>query len=160
MKRIILASLLAANVHASTCNVNDVTINGVSALSCTGMHDGNVNSVNDVNAVLNSNYTNFAPLSIENNTFSLTGSGFVEIVLKQNTHWATYSFDLSQFNGPLNGIWSTSGMHWDNQPDVRGCQGCGELSHAGIAISEVPIPPTLALLGIGLLGLGLVKRHV
>jgi hypothetical protein len=65
-------------------------------------------------------------------------------------------------DGIWNGTWNTSNLSWDNNSQVRGCQGCGDLSHgmvAGFDVQEVPVPGTLGLLGLGLLGLGAVRRQ-
>lgn len=169
MKRI-LSSLMCATfasyVNASTCSVSDVTIEGQSASSCSGMFSGNVNSLADVNAALSASYTEYVPLTWDGNSFSFDDvySNIVEIVLKQNTHWAVYKFDLSTLNnadGIWDGTWDTSGIQWDNNSGVAGCQGCGGLSHSVIVgdINEVPLPGTLGLLGLGLLGLGVVRNQ-
>lgn len=168
MKKLALSVLAALSfeVNAASCSLSDVTIEGASAISCVGMLDGNANSLEDVNGVLSTSYTDIAPLQTSEETFSFEAvySNIVEIVLKQNTSWAIYRFDLSaldNIDGVWNGTWSTSGLHWDNKPDVRGCQGCGELSHSFVVgnLNEVPLPGTLGLLGIGLLGLGAIRRR-
>lgn len=167
---IILAALafkVSAATVTTTCVTSDVTLEGSDSISCSGMFDGNVNSLEDVNTALGTAYTEFDPIQISGNTFSFSDvySSIVEIVLKQNTHWAVYRFDLSlldNLDGIWNGTWSTSSISWDNKPKVAGCQGCGGLSHSGIVgdpISEVPLPGTLSLLGLGLIGLGAVRRN-
>lgn len=172
MKKLALVILatLAFKVSAATiatCSTSDVTLEGSAAISCAGMFEGNVNSLEDVNGALGSSYTEYDPITVDGNTFSFTDaySNIIEIVLKQNTHWAIYRFDLSlldNVDGIWNGAWSTSGMQWDNKVNVAGCQGCGGLSHSSIVgdpISEVPLPGTLSLFGLGLLGLGTIRRQ-
>lgn len=153
------------NVYAATCSVSDVKIEGVSAVSCAGIFSGNVNSLEDVNTALSSSYTDYSNLLVTENTFSFSNiySNEIEIVLKQNTSWAVYRFDLNSLNnvdGVWNGTWSTTGIQWDGNSRASGCQGCGELSHAAIAgnISEVPVPGTLSLLGLGLVALGALRK--
>jgi hypothetical protein len=172
MKNLLASALLTLSATSyaatvTTCSTSDVTIEGSSALSCSGMYNGNVNALSDVNSVLGTSYTEYDSLSVSENAFSFATmySNLIEIVLKQNTQWATYHFDLSLLNdgsdGEWNGTWSTSGTQWDNKSNVAGCQGCGDLSHAAIVgdINEVPLPGTLALLGVGLVGLGVVRKR-
>lgn len=167
---LIVLAAIAFKVSAATvtaCSTSDVTLEGSTAISCAGMFEGNVNSLEDVNTALGSSYTEFDSLTTEGNSFSFSDiySNIIEIVLKQNTHWAVYQFDLSLLNnldGVWDGTWSTSGMEWDNKPKVAGCQGCGGLSHGAIVgdpISEVPVPGTLGLLGLGLIGLGAIRKQ-
>ena len=166
MKKLIsflIASYVGA-ATASTCSVSDVTIEGQSASSCSGMFSGNVNSLEDVSA-LGTSYSEYVPLTWDGNSFSFNDvySNIVEIVLKQNTHWAVYKFDLSTIsntNSIWEGTWSTSGMQWDNNANVAGCQGCSGLSHSALVgdLNEVPLPGTLALFGLGLVGLGAIRK--
>lgn len=165
----IAAALFMQTAHAATCSLSDVVIEGVSAQSCSGMFSGNFNELSDINDVLGSSYiqydaitTNVSELSAF--SFSTSYHNIVEIVLKQNTTWASYKFDLSLLDsgsdGLWNGVWSTAGSNWDGKVDIAGCQGCGDLSHAALLSygSEVPVPGTLALLSLGLLSLGFLRN--
>lgn len=154
----------------TTCNVNDVTIEGTAADSCQGMFSGNVNSLEDINAATGGSYdlmSTDAAFGAGVFSFTDTIGDTVALALKQSTLWAVFIFDLTTrdtgADGIWNGTWNTSTLTWDNNSRVRGCQGCGGLSHgmiAGMSISEVPVPGTLSLLGLGLLGLGAVRRQV
>jgi len=169
MKKLLAALLLTSSAasYAATCSLTDVTIEGANASSCSGMYDGNFNDVTDINSVLETSYSSYEEMVVDGNSFSFSTafSNLVEIVLKQNDHWAIYHFDLSLLNdggdGKWDGTWSTSGVHWDNKPNVVGCQGCGGLSHGAIVgdLSEVPVPGTLGLMALGLIGLGTIRRN-
>lgn len=160
----------AATVTTAVCDVNDVTIEGTAADSCTGMFSGNVNSLEDINTATGGSYDLMSTDAVFGaGTFSFTDTigDTVAVALKQSTLWAVFIFDLTTrstgADGLWNGTWNTNNLSWDGKPLVRGCQGCGELSHgmiAGMSISEVPVPGTLSLLGLGLLGLGAVRRKV
>lgn len=160
----IAAALFSINALAATCSVSDVKIEGVSAQSCSGMYRGNVNSLEDINTALGTSYDTIDPLNYIGRRFTLDAdiSGVIEIVLKQNTNWATYRFDLStitNLDDIWSGVWSTRGEHWDNNTRRAGCQGCGGLSHGFVVSSStVPVPGTLGLLGIGLAGLIGLRR--
>ena len=163
----ISAQALATTV--SSCVLGDVTIEGRAANSCVGMMEGNVNSLEDINAATSGTYDVTSLDAVFGTgifSFSDTIGDSVAVALKQNTHWAVFLFDLTGRDPGLdsiwNGTWNTNNMSWDNNPRVRGCQGCGGLSHgliAGFNVSEVPLPGTLSLLGLGLLGLGVVRRQ-
>lgn len=160
---------VAAAASVATCVATDVTLDGTAATSCHGLYSGNVNSVEDINTVMGSDYSDMLNIDFEKGTWSVSDTvpaGFV-LALKQNTMWAVYTFDFSNAiarDGFWWGTWNTSGIQWDNKPMVKGCQGCGELSHAIVAFSpltsEVPLPGTLSLLGIGLVGLGAIRRRI
>lgn len=162
------STMLSMNAFGATCSLDDVAIEGVSATSCVGMNEGNVNSLEDVNNTLSTSYTDISPLIVSGNTFIVDNvySNVFEVVLKQNTLWAIYRFDLTALDpgvdGVWSGTWSTDGMQWDGNLDTRGCQGCGGLSHGFIVgnVSEVPLPGTLGLFGIGMLGLGVLRRKI
>ena len=160
----------AAVTVTAACDVNDVTIEGVAADSCTGMFPGNVNSLADINTATGGSYDLLSTAAVFGaGVFSFTDTigDTVAVALKQSTLWAVFIFDLATrdtgADGIWNGTWNTSDMTWDNNSRVLGCQGCGGLSHgiiAGMSVSEVPVPGTLGLLGLGLLGLGAVRRRV
>ena len=164
----------ASVAHSATltlCNVNDVTIDGNAADACVGMIDGNVNSLSDINSIISTDYSYYTSTDITfgAGTFSFADvyGDRVGIAIKQNTKWAVYEFDLSDdLTGPdnvWNGTWSTNGSQWDGNPRVVGCQGCGGLSHGALVYdgsTEVPVPGTLGLLGLGLMGLGALRRQM
>lgn len=165
-----IALTMATVVQAATitvCDTNSVTLEGVAADSCYGMFEGNFNSLSDINTAAGTSFVDYDTTSITTlqNAFSL-GSNYgpvIGIALKQNTSWGIWLFDLLSRDIGANGVWDaawdTSFTSWDGNPDVEGCQGCGGLSHGAIAYTgEVPVPGTMGLLGIGLLGLGLVRR--
>ena len=181
MSGVLLAAALAfaPGALATPCVVADVKVEGSEANACAGMFDGNVNSVADVNAELGTSFDQFINaedlgVTVDGVTFNADGTltfedlfgDSIAIALKQNTHWAVFMVDLTSrtigLDGLWNGTWSTSGMHWDGNDGVRGCQGCGDLSH-GILVSyrhqEVPAPLAVGLLGLALLGLSLARRR-
>ena len=167
---IAFATMFSAQALASVCTLTDVTIEGVAADSCVGMIEGNFNSLADVNNITSGSYDVESSDALFGDgifSFSDTIGNSVAVALKQNTTWAVFTFDLSTRStggdGVWNGTWNTNNLSWDGKPLVRGCQGCGGLSHGmvvGMDVSQVPIPGTLSLLGIGLIGLGAVRRRI
>jgi hypothetical protein len=163
-----IIDITTEDVNGHACAVASVTGESGGSTTCYGLFDGN-DDVNDQYQI-GSDLFSFLGKS-EDGDLTLTGQGTQSgtwafsnsllnqsfgdyfLVIKAGTEWGAYLFSGSD-NQSTNGEWVTDDFlnNGDRQPGI---------SHMSIYAADattVPEPSIVALLGLGLLGMGLARR--
>jgi hypothetical protein len=192
---VVLLAGLAAPAMAVPCgttpglDTNEVTFRGINSDDCSGVHAGNINSVDDANAVplfgggwqilLNESSTitfqgvefslSDAPQDTEG-VFTLTFNSnpdttiFADLLipLKAGNEYAAYFFDNEEFttDGSGEGTFKISFLNNGGQtPDLSHMSVLFRPGDGDVPPGEVPEPTTMLLLGAGLIAATLGGRR-